>query len=241
MTDEGIVWVRMKILLIVALVAVVLARSANASPGTLMGAVAGSVAAGLLCDRLARIHIRSYSDEAWVETSAGITAGTACGILGGAVGAAAGTGATVGAAGLAVATVARAGGRAGVQAVGDSARHAAPYLKAGAQSVKQGWGRFKVGPVAPASNPLRAYMPRLYDKQKGTDALCKVPLPPLYVGPVWDRRLNPAIHVDHRIPKAKGGKDVLSNLQLTAAEFNLKKGTLTGNELRAAKPSFCPA
>ena len=80
-------------------------------------------------------------------------------------------------------------------------------------------------------------MEHLYAKQKGMDALCKVRLPPLYVGLLWARRLNPAIHVDHRIPKARGGTDGLSNLQLTAA--NLKKG-ITGHELRSAKRSFCP-
>ena len=57
----------------------------------------------------------------------------------------------------------------------------------------------------------------------------------------WKRQLNPAIHVDHRNPRAKGGSDSEENLQLTAAEFNLKKGALTDNELRSAKWSFCPA
>ena len=34
--------------------------------------------------------------------------------------------------------------------------------------------------------------------------------------------------------------ETLSNLQLTASEFNWKKGVLTGYELRSAKRRFCP-
>ena len=83
-------------------------------------------------------------------------------------------------------------------------------------------------------------MEPLYDKQKGMDALCKVPLPPLYVGPLWNRQLNPDIEIDHRLPKVKGGTDRPSNLQLTHRSYNRAKRDLTGYELRHAKTRFCP-
>lgn len=35
----------------------------------------------------------------------------------------------------------------------------------------------------------------------------------------------PATHVDHIIPKARGGTDEMSNLQAMCATHNLKKGT----------------
>lgn len=73
------------------------------------------------------------------------------------------------------------------------------------------------------------------------DGTCaKVPLPPLYVGPVWDRRFNLRVHADHRFPQAKGGTDVFSNLQAALGKFNQQKGVLTGYELRSAKRKFCP-
>ena len=255
----------MKIPLIVALVAIVFVRSANATPGTAIGAGVLGGGAAIICDHFVRSYMEDTpeSDEPWylvwyhvgTEDVAGLAAGTACAIPAGAIGAVVGfaveatvigTVTVVGAStaidtfGAAVGAGVAAGARAGARVIGPVARRAVSHAQDAGQSAKQLWGRIKFGPVA-ASTPLRTkFMEPLYAKQKGMDSLCKVPLPPLYAGPWWDRRLNPAIHVDHRIPKAKGGKDVFSNLQLTAAEFNLKKGTRTGTELRAAKRSFCP-
>ena len=108
------------------------------------------------------------------------------------------------------------------------------------QPARQWYGQVKFGPLAPSTKLRTQHMEHLYAKQKGMDALCKVPLPSLYVGPPWKRRLNPEIHIDHRLPKAKGGTDDRSNLQLTFSEYNQKKGVLTGYELRSAKRRFCP-
>ena len=108
------------------------------------------------------------------------------------------------------------------------------------QPAKQWYGQVKFGPVAPSTKRRTQHMEYLYAKQKGMDALCKVPLPPLYVGPPWKRRLNPAIEIDHKFPTAKGGTDARSNLQLTLQEYNRKKGVLTGYQLRSAKQCFCP-
>ena len=68
----------------------------------------------------------------------------------------------------------------------------------------------------------------------------KVPLPPLYVGPVWKRRFNPQVHVDQWFPQAKGGIDAFSNHRAALGKFNKQKGDLTGYELRSAKRKFCP-
>ncbi|MCY4007927.1 MAG: HNH endonuclease signature motif containing protein [Rhodobacteraceae bacterium] len=83
-------------------------------------------------------------------------------------------------------------------------------------------GKWSLGAIA--STPLRKHMPDLYKKQKGRDGLCGTPLPALYVGPPWNRRLNPAIEVDHIKPKAKGGLDTVENLQLTLGKYNRQKG-----------------
>lgn len=256
---------RMRTFLIVALVAIVFARSVNATPGTAAGAFVFGVGAAVGCDHLVRSYMEDTpeSDEPWylvwyhvgTEDVAGFAAGSACAIPAGAIGAVVGfaveaavistvpvigASTAIGASGLAVtgARTLAAARAAGTRVTEAATRRAAPHV----QAAEQWLGKIKFGPVA-ASTPLRTkFMEPLYAKQKGMDAVCrKIPLPPLYVGPWWDRRLNPAIHVDHKKPRAKGGSDSEGNLQLTAAEFNLKKGALTGNELRAAKRSFCPA
>ena len=102
-------------------------------------------------------------------------------------------------------------------------------------------GQITFGDVRPPSDPIRWNLPKLYSKQRGMDGICaKVPLPPLYVGRVWDWRFNPRVYVDHRFPQAKGGTDVFSNLQAVPGKFNQQKGVLTGYELRYAKRRFCP-
>ena len=234
-----------------ALIALALVPDANATPGTATGAIVFGVGASIACDRLVRsyMEVTPESEESWylvwhhvgMEDLAGFAAGTACAIPSAVAGAAAGlvvettiVGASVTAVGAGTVVLAGKG-------LSLATRALAPPAKLAVQPARQWLGQIKFGPVAPSSNPLRTrYMERLYAQQKGRDALCKVPLPPLYVGPLWSRRLNPDIHVDHRIPKAKGGTDALSNLQLTASEFNRKKGVLTGYELRSAKRSFCP-
>ncbi len=90
----------------------------------------------------------------------------------------------------------------------------------------------------PAMTPIRKHMPDLYKKQNGRDALCPIPLPALYVGRPWDRRLNPAIHVDHIIPKSKGGHDSVENLQLTLGKYNLQKGDRPWGP--AERQKYCP-
>ena len=255
----------MRISLIVALVAILFARSASATPGATAGVFVFGVSAAVGCDHLVRSYMEDTpeSDEPWylvwyhvgTEDVAGFAVGTACAIPAGAVGAVVGlavevtvigavpvigASAAIGTSGIAVtgARALAAARAAGVRFIEPATRRTTPHVKA----AEQWLGTIKFGPVAPAS-PLRTqYMEKLYAKQKGMDAVCKkVPLPPLYVGRWWKRQLNPAIHVDHKNPRAKGGSDSEGNLQLTAAEFNLKKGALTGNELRSAKWSFCPA
>ena len=114
------------------------------------------------------------------------------------------------------------------------------YFKTAVQPIGQWLGKTKVGPVK-RSTPLRMlHMEHLYNKQEGMDAICKVPVPSLYVGPIWSRRFNPAIEIDHRIPRAKGGSDQIANLQLTHRGFNRAKRDLTGYDLRQAKRHFCP-
>ena len=244
--------------LIGALVGLALVPGANATPGTATGAIVFGVGASIACDRLVRsyMEVTPESDESWylvwhhvgMEDLAGFAAGTACAIPSAVAGAAAGlvvettvVGASVTAVGAGTVVLAGKGLRLATRALAPPAKLAARHVQVAVRPARQWLGQIKFGPVAPSSNPLRAkYMERLYVEQKGRDALCKVPLPPLYVGPLWSRRLNPDIHVDHRIPKAKGGTDALSNLQLTASEFNWKKGVLTGYELRSAKRRFCP-
>ena len=114
------------------------------------------------------------------------------------------------------------------------------HFQTAIQSTKQWLGKVKIGSLAPARPLRRMHMEDLYEKQKGMDALCRVPLPPLYVGPIWNRKLNLDIEIDHKIPKAKGGSDQVSNLQLTHRQFNRARGALTGDDLRRAKLRFCP-
>ena len=105
--------------------------------------------------------------------------------------------------------------------------------------VRQKWGTIAFK-SAVASSALRNHMPDLYQKQGGIDALCGVPLPNLYVGWPWKRRLNPLIHVDHKRPRSRGGSDAIHNLQLTHATFNFAKGNLYDPALSRAKRVFCP-
>ena len=238
--------------------ALALVPDANATPGTATGAIVFGVGASIACDRLVRsyMEVTPESEESWylvwhhvgMEDLAGFAAGTACAIPSAVAGAATGlvvettiVGASVTAVGAGTVVLAGKGLRLATRVLAPPAKLAARHVQVAVQPARQWLGQIKFGLVAPSSNPLRTkYMERLYVEQKGRDALCKVPLPPLYVGPLWSRRLNPDIHVDHRIPKAKGGTDALSNLQLTASEFNWKKGVLTGYELRSAKRRFCP-
>ncbi len=104
--------------------------------------------------------------------------------------------------------------------------------------VRRKWGTFGFG-TAVASSPLRKHMPDLYRKQDGMDALCGIPLPNLYTGWPWNRRLNPDIEVDHIIPRPKDGSDSLDNLQLTKKTFNRRKGNRHGSELKQAMPTIC--
>ena len=248
----------MKKSLIGALVALALAPGANATPGTATGAIVFGVGASIACDRLVRsyMEVTPESDESWylvwhhvgMEDLAGFAAGTACAIPSAVAGAAIGlvvettvVGASVTAVGAGTVVLAGKGLHLATRALAPPAQLTARHVQVALQPARQWLGQIKFGPVAQSWNHLRTkYMERLYVEQKRRDALCKVPLPPLYVGPLWSRKLNPAIHMDHKIPKAKGGTDALSNLQLTASEFNLKKGTLTGYELRSAKRRFCP-
>ena len=248
----------MKSALLGVIAAIVLVPNAKAAPGALAGAALGATVASIACDSLVRSYMEPTpeSDAPWyfvwhhvgTEDIAGIGAGVACAIPGGAVGFLVGLGVD----GLIVGASATAAGAGAIAAAGKGvqlvsrvaaapAKHVAARVRTATQRAEQWWGKIRIGSAAPSLNPLRTkHMEHLYAKQKGIDALCKVRLPQLYVGPLWARRLNPAIHIDHRLPKAKGGTDALSNLQLTAAKFNLKKGVLTGYELRSAKRRFCP-
>ena len=87
----------MRISLIVALVAILFARSANATPGATAGAFVFGVSAAVGCDHLVRAYMEDTpeSDEPWylvwyhvgTEDVAGFAVGTACAIPAGAVGA----------------------------------------------------------------------------------------------------------------------------------------------------------
>ena len=105
---------------------------------------------------------------------------------------------------------------------------------------RQTLGAQKLGAIE-ATSAIREHMPDLYRKQKGRDALCKNPLPNLYVGIPWrTRKLNPRIQVDHKFPSSKGGTDHISNLQLTRAEYNRAKSDKTGLDLEQALLAICP-
>ena len=104
-------------------------------------------------------------------------------------------------------------------------------------TANQKWGSISFGHVA--ASGWRRYMPELYRKQKGRDALCDKPLPALFAGYLWQRKLNPLIEVDHIIPRSKEGHDTISNLQLTHQKYNRAKGNETGFALRQASDHFC--
>lgn len=242
---------------LLALTALLLSNNVNATPGATVGAIVFGTGAAIICDEFVRSYMEPTpeSDEAWylvwhhvgTEDVAGFAAGTACAIPAAAAGAAVGLAietAVVGASATAVSAgaiiIVGKGLHLAGRALAPAGRQALRQAQTVAQSGRQWYGQVKFGRVTP-STPLRnKYMVSLYNKQKGMDALCKVPLPPLYVGPPWNRRLNPQIHIDHRLPRAKGGTDIPSNLQLTAAVFNRKKSALTDYELRSAKRKFCP-
>ena len=181
------------------------------------------------------------------EDVAGFVAGTACAVPAVVVGPAAGTvfGAPVAggiaasrfvtvAAGKGLKFAPRISAGSGKQALGNVRYHASSV---GAR-LRQKWGTLAFGGTA-ASTLLRKHMPDLYRKQKGFDALCGGPLPNLYVGSPWDRRLNPLIEVDHIRPRSRGGSDKLANLQLTHRTYNRAKGNLYGPALSRAKKHFC--
>ena len=118
---------------------------------------------------------------------------------------------------------------------------ATPRYPHAGSSLDRWVGQIKIGPVAGGTAGLRRYIEQLHAKQKGMDAVCRnVPLPPLYVGPLWKRKLNSKIEVDHKKPRAKGGTDNVSNLQLTFWKYNRSKRDLTGPALGRAQRSFCP-
>jgi len=119
-----------------------------------------------------------------------------------------------------------------------SIRRSTSSVGKGLTTFRQKYGAFHVGPVAGATS-WRKHMPELYRKQKGVDAVCGKPLPNLYVGPLWKRKLNPLIEVDHILPRSKGGSDAAGNLQLTYWTYNRAKGNLTGLDLRRASDGFC--
>ncbi|MCE2519903.1 MAG: HNH endonuclease [Alphaproteobacteria bacterium] len=248
----------MKRALLGILAAVVWFPNANASPGTITGAIVFGTGAAIACDHIVRSNMDASppSDKPWYrfwnhvgpEDLTGVAAGTACAIPGAAAGAAIGLGvevtvigASASAVGAGAAFAAGRGLHLGYRALALPAKRAWGRVSNAPESVRQWYGQVRLGAVAPSTNLRMGYMERLYAKQKGMDALCRVPLPPLYVGPLWNRRLNPDIEIDHRVPRAKGGTDHLSNLQLTHRSYNRAKRDLTGSELRRAMTRFCPA
>lgn len=245
--------------LVGVLAALVLFPTANATPGAAAGAVVLGTGAAIICDHVVGSNMEATpeSDEAWYlvwhhvgpEDVAGFAAGTACFIPAAAAGAAVGlavetavvgTSATALGAGTIV-VVGKGLHRAGRTLAPRATSHAAKYARTARQHAKRWMGQFKIGPVVRPSNPLRKRLPEMYAKQRGMDGICrKVPLPPLYVGPVWKRRFNTQVHVDHWFPQSKGGADVFSNLRAALGKFNQQKSDLTGYELRSAKRRFCP-
>ena len=247
----------LKTALVGILAALVLLPRANATPGATVGAIVFGTGAAIICDHVVRSYMEATpdSDEAWYlvwhhvgpEDVAGFAAGTACAIPAAAAGAAVGlavettaVGASATAVGAGAVIVVGKGLQVATRALAPPAKRALGHVGNVMQPARQWYGQVKFGPLAPSTKLRTQHMEHLYAKQKGMDALCKVPLPSLYVGPPWKRRLNPEIHIDHRLPKAKGGTDDRSNLQLTFSEYNQKKGVLTGYELRSAKRRFCP-
>lgn len=247
----------MKKVLLGAIVALIVLPNANATPGAATGAIVLGTAASIACDSLVRSYMEPtpQSEEPWylvwhhvgTEDLAGFAAGTACAIPAAAAGAAVGVtveatlvGASATAAGAGLVALAGKGAQLASRAVAEPAKRTAAHMQTTMQRAWRWQGRVKFGAVTPSTALRSRYMEPLYAKQKGMDALCKVPLPPLYVGPWWNRSFNPEIEIDHRIPKAKGGIDDPSNLQLTHRSFNRAKRDLTGQELRRAMQRFCP-
>ena len=247
----------MKKALLGILAALVWFPNANASPGAVTGAIVFGTGAAIACDHIVRLNmdVSPESDEPWFlfwhhvgqEDLAGFAAGTVCAIPGAAAGAAIGLGVEVtvigvsaSAAGAGAVLAVRKGLHLGYRVVALPARRAMGQVSNARQSVRQWYGQLRLGKVARSHELRMKYMEPLYAKQKGMDALCRVPLPPLYVGPLWNRRLNPDIEIDHRMPRAKGGTDRLSNLHLTHWSYNRAKGDLTGREFRRAMTRICP-
>ena len=215
--------------LVGVLAALVLLPTANASPGAAAGAVVLGTGAAIICDHAVRSYMETTpeSDEAFavglaVETAVVGTSATALG---------AGT----------IIVVGKGLHLAGRALAPRATSHAARYARTARRHAERWMGQIKFGDVRPPSDPIRWNLPRLYAKQRGMDGICtKVPLPPLYVGPVWKRRFNTQVHVDHWFPQSKGGTDVFSNLRAALGKFNQQNGVLTGYELRSAKRKFCP-
>ncbi len=240
--------------MLLAIVAVfVLLPKANGTPGSVVGAGVFGVGAGVACDHLVRSHMETtpMSDEPWYfiwhhvgpEDAAGFAAGTVCAIPAAMVGGVVGLAVETSIVGASVAGAAASVGTATAVATGKglqfASRVSAGSGKKALRRAHQRWGTLAFRSVA-ASTPLRKHMPDLYQKQKGIDALCGIPLPNLYVGWPWERRLNPLIEVDHIRPRSRGGSDKFANLQLTRREYNRAKGNLYGPALRRAKRNFCP-
>ena len=240
-----------------------LTPAANSQAITFLGAIAAGSAGAILCEGLVTSHMEETpeSDEPWYlihhhvgpEDIASFTAGTLCAIPAAAVGGA--IGAMV--EGSTVATVTTAKGvkhlykrspapkyvevatETSKDLFSKARKSIAKTTSAWTISTPQYFGKYKGWKTATPSH-LRKHMPQLYNRQNGRDALCDVPLPSLYIGPLWNRRLNPAIEVDHALPRAWGGSNDLSNLQLTRKEYNRAKGTRAGIFLENAKKQFCP-
>ena len=230
--------------------------NANATPGATTGAIVFGTGAAIVCDQLVRSYMEPApeSDEPWylvwrhvgMEDLVGLAAGTACAVPAAAAGAAVGIvveGTLVAGSATALGTGAIIATGKGIhlagRALASTPGRAAGYVETAAQKVWGRQGQFKIGRVARLSG-LREHIPDLYRKQRGMDGVCRnIPLPPLYVGPWWNRRLNPDIEVDHRHPKAKGGTNDVSNLQATHKEFNRRKGARIGKDLERAKRRFC--
>lgn len=234
------------VVMVAALVSLIWLPEAKATPGAAAGAVLSAAVAAILCDEIVRSNMRDTpaSDESWYlfwhhvhpEDVAGFAAGTACAIVAAPVGAVAGLGVQGAMVGMTAATTSKGGYRLLTPHLKRAWRH----IPNAWQTIRQWPGKFKVGPAAP-STPLRTrHMAALYERQKGWDTVCNVPLPDLYVGPFWNRKLNPEIEVDHIMPRAKGGDDSPLNLQLTHRKYNRAKGTLTGKELWLAMARVCP-
>ncbi len=231
--------------------------NAGSGVGPTIGAVVGGTISAIACDDLARSYIGETTESDgpqflfWKyvdkEDLVGYTAGAACAVPGAILGGAVGTVIELAVAPtLAAAAVSKVGaaGTGMALAVGRGAHGAwqVARISVGKAGVltRQWWGKHEFGQVAPSSTLRDKYMAALYKKQGGIDGICGNPLPNLYVGPPWNRRLNIDIEVDHIIPRANGGTDDLANLQLTHRKYNRSKGALVGKELLRAMGQFCP-